>query len=358
MTHSILSLFSVVCILLFHIHVAFSEPVETSDQEFYRLESFPHALTKPFLDKYLTSRFYDYGGDTVIKSDSYIRLTGDRPDQSGWLFSKLPAMPENFQVEFDFKLHGGGGGSLMGDGLAFWITTHKGGNGPVFGSKDNFEGLGIFFDTYKNNRPGKVFPHVMAMSGNGRTMYDHAHDGLANEIASCAARGLVNAPGIARARVTHVKGKFLSLDLDVKETNRWKSCFVLNHDELEIPQGAFLGFSARTGQLHENHELHRVQVYSLRNPPQTYKQLLELDEGTRPSRDESRTAQMRRTVEAQRSALRSKNGELAKSKRGSWFGLFIKFLLVIFGILVVFVGYGIYITKNKQRKRRARDYYL
>jgi hypothetical protein len=67
-----------------------------------------------------------------------------------------------------------------------WLTKQRATQGPVFGSTDNFEGLGIFFDTYKNNRPGTSFPYVMAMMGDGQTTYDQAHDGKANELAGCS----------------------------------------------------------------------------------------------------------------------------------------------------------------------------
>lgn len=33
-----------------------------------------------------------------------------------------------------------------------WLTKQRSTPGPVFGSVDNFEGLGIFFDTYDNER--------------------------------------------------------------------------------------------------------------------------------------------------------------------------------------------------------------
>lgn len=33
-----------------------------------------------------------------------------------------------------------------------WLTKDRLTPGPVFGSKDNFNGLGIFFDTYDNER--------------------------------------------------------------------------------------------------------------------------------------------------------------------------------------------------------------
>lgn len=132
----------------------------------------------------MTSRWFDFGGDTIIRADQYIRLASDRPSQEGWLFSRAPISATNWEVEVEFSIHGSG--NLHGDGFAMWITKDRAVPGPVFGHKDEFEGLGIFFDTYKNNRPGVVFPYVMAMMGDGRTKYDQANDGKANEIGGCS----------------------------------------------------------------------------------------------------------------------------------------------------------------------------
>ena len=74
--------------------------------------------------------------------------------------------------------------------MAMWITKERAKPGPVFGSTDHFEGLGIFFDTYKNNRPGTVFPFVMAMVGDGKTSYNKETDGRDQELASCSVRPL------------------------------------------------------------------------------------------------------------------------------------------------------------------------
>ena len=74
--------------------------------------------------------------------------------------------------------------------MAIWLTKQRGQTGPVFGSVDRFEGLGIFIDTYKNQRPGVVFPYVMAMMGNASVTYDKDHDGKENEIAGCSVRKL------------------------------------------------------------------------------------------------------------------------------------------------------------------------
>lgn len=46
----------------------------------------------------------------------------------------------------------GPSGHLFGDGFAMWLAKKRMSTGPVFGSVNNFEGLGIFFDTYDNER--------------------------------------------------------------------------------------------------------------------------------------------------------------------------------------------------------------
>ena len=139
---------------------------------------------QPYLDSDMTSRWFDFGGDTLVRADQFIRLTSDRASQSGWLFSRTPLSATNWEVEVEFSIHGTG--NLHGDGFAMWITKDRAKPGPVFGHTDEFEGLGIFFDTYKNNRPGTVFPYVMAMMGDGKTKYDSSNDGKNNEIGGCS----------------------------------------------------------------------------------------------------------------------------------------------------------------------------
>ena len=34
---------------------------------------------------------------------------------------------------------------------AFWFTREKGKEGPVFGSNDMWDGLGVFFDSFDND---------------------------------------------------------------------------------------------------------------------------------------------------------------------------------------------------------------
>ncbi|KAL2218483.1 putative lectin family integral membrane protein [Thermoascus aurantiacus ATCC 26904] len=223
-----------------------------------------HSLSPPYLDSDMHSRWFDFGGDTIIRADRYIRLTSDRQSQKGWIFSRVPLTATNWEIEVEFKIHGSG--NLHGDGFALWLTKQRATTGPVFGSTDKFEGLGIFFDTYKNNRPGTSFPYVMAMMGDGKTSYDQAHDGKDNELAGCSARGLRDPSGAPKkARLTYFQDKSLTLDLQYKSDQSWTNCFTLTAPEynINIPSVAYLGLSAETGELSDNHDIISVTANNL-----------------------------------------------------------------------------------------------
>ena len=57
---------------------------------------------------------------------------------------------------------------------------------PFFVYADNFNGLGLFFDTYPNSRHTYSFPRVTAMMGDGQKSYDHDHDNQEHELAACS----------------------------------------------------------------------------------------------------------------------------------------------------------------------------
>lgn len=167
----------------------------------------------------------------------------------------------------EFKIHGNG--NLHGDGFAMWLTKQRASPGPVFGSVDKFDGLGIFFDTYKNNRPGTVFPYVMAMIGDGTKVYDKANDGKDNEFMGCSARGIRGASIATKAKLTYFQDKSLKLELQYKNEDQWDLCFETNEPPT-IPSVAYLGFSAETGELSDNHDLVSVKtknLYDTKNRP-------------------------------------------------------------------------------------------
>lgn len=57
-----------------------------------------HSLSQPYLDTDFVSRWFDFGGDTVVRADKYVRLSSDKPSRSGWLYSRVPLTATNFEV--------------------------------------------------------------------------------------------------------------------------------------------------------------------------------------------------------------------------------------------------------------------
>ncbi|RLL98580.1 hypothetical protein CFD26_100535 [Aspergillus turcosus] len=283
-------------------------------------------FAQPYLDSDFQSRWFDFGGDTIIRADKYIRLTSDRPSQQGWIFSRVPLTATNWEIEVEFKIHGEG--NLHGDGFAMWLTKQRATQGPVFGSTDNFEGLGIFFDTYKNNRPGTSFPYVMAMMGDGKTPYDQAHDGKANEVAGCSARGLRGASIPTKARLTYFQDKSLTLDLQYKSEDIWTNCFTLNAPEtnIAIPAVSYLGFSAETGELSDNHDIISVKAQNLYSIGGS-----SAGSGRGPS---TNGRQDRARVKVPK-------------EKGGWGWFLFKFLLFLGAVVGAYVGFTMYRTKQR-----------
>jgi hypothetical protein len=48
----------------------------------------------------MQSRWWDFGGDTIIRTDKYIRLASDKPSRDGWLFSRVPLTATNWEVRY------------------------------------------------------------------------------------------------------------------------------------------------------------------------------------------------------------------------------------------------------------------
>ncbi|EMC98632.1 hypothetical protein BAUCODRAFT_102996 [Baudoinia panamericana UAMH 10762] len=282
-----------------------------------------HSLQQPYLDSDMQSRWFDFGGTTVIRTDQYVRLTSQHSSRAGWIFSRVPLTATNWEIEVEFKIHGTG--SLYGDGMAMWVTKDRAEMGPVFGMKDKFEGLGLFFDTYKNNRPGVVFPYVVAMVGDGQTQYDQANDGKANELAGCSIRGIRNNENPTKAKITYFQDKQLTVDLLYKKEDEWTRCFEVPN--VKLPSVAYLGFSAETGELSDNHDIISVQTKNLYSPSGS------TNTGAAGSRDYSR-----------------KKGRPGRPKEsGSWFWFFMRVLLFILVGVGGYVGYTVYRTRQRDR---------
>jgi len=218
-----------------------------------------HSLFAPYIDQDLQNRWWDFGADAYVNTNKHIRLTRNKPSLMGWLWSRLPLTAHNWVIEVEFKISGSTS-HLFGDGLALWITSDRAEPGPVFGSKDHFNGLGIFLDTYKNDvHSDYSFPRIIAMNGDGKTSYDLAHDGVTNMIGECVAdyrRSTV----ATKLKVIYVKDAVLDVKLQWKGWEEWSNCFTL-HD-ISLPQTPYIGLTAMTGDVSDAHDIISVSTSS------------------------------------------------------------------------------------------------
>jgi mannose-binding lectin 2 len=213
-----------------------------------------------------------------------------------------------------------------------WLTKQRGQMGPVFGSVDNFEGLGIFVDTYKNNRPGVVFPYVMAMHGDGQKSYDKNNDGKYGELAGCSARGIRHSSVATKMRLTYFQDKYLKLDLQYKNEDEWINCFDVDSPP-SIPNIAYLGFSAETGELSDNHDIVAVRAFNLYAQPGT-------GGSSPPSGKKGRSS-------SSRGNIGSTGGS---GEGGSWTWFFTKIILFFFVVGGAYVGFTAYRAKFKSHR--------
>ena len=120
-----------------------------------------------------------------------------------------------WEVEIQFRVTGRG--RIGADGLAFWFTSTKGFEGPVFGSSDRWNGLGIFFDSFDNDNKHNN-PYIMSMLNDGTKAYDHQHDGSTQQLAGCL-RDFRNKPFPVKAKIEYFRNV-----LTVRQTVLYRMC--------------------------------------------------------------------------------------------------------------------------------------
>lgn len=101
----------------------------------------------------------------------------------------------------------------------------------------------------------------MAMMGDGNTEYDLGNDGKANSIAACSAK--VRRTDITtKIRMTYFRDDFFQVQMQYKGFDDWTDCFVIRN--LSIPLNPFLGITAQTGDVFDEHDVISINTHSTR----------------------------------------------------------------------------------------------
>ncbi|XP_077478663.1 lectin, mannose-binding 2-like a isoform X2 [Stigmatopora argus] len=300
-------------------------------EEFLKRE---YSLTKPYQAVgFSSSSHWELMGDAMVTTEQ-VRLTPDMQSRQGAVWSRLPCHLNDWEMQVHFKIHGKGKKNLNGDGLAIWYTKERMQNGPVFGNKDNFTGLGVFVDTYPNEEKQleRIFPFVLAMVGNGTISYDHERDGRPTELGGC--NGMVrNLKHDTFLFIRYVRRR-LTVMIDIDGQHEWRDC--LDLPGVRLPKGFYFGATAITGDLSDNHDIVSLKLYQLTVLRNKQEEEELKDEITIPSVDNMELLRVSRTEEGM-----------------SGLAIFFTVLFSMLGcIFLVVVGLLLYGHWNESRRKR------
>ncbi|XP_045455543.1 vesicular integral-membrane protein VIP36 [Melitaea cinxia] len=304
---------------------------EWNTRDYIRRE---HSLTKPYQGSGMSMPYWDFLGSTIVTSN-YVRLTPDLQSKAGAIWNTVPCHTRNWELQVQFKVHGRGK-DLFGDGFAIWYVRDRMQPGPVFGSKDYFQGLAIILDTYSNHNGAHnhQHPYISAMINNGTLHYDHDRDGTHTQLSGCEAK-FRNYNHDTHLSIIY-KDDTLIVSTDLEGKNAWKECFKV--ENILLPTGYYFGATATTGDLSDNHDIIAIKMYEL-----------DLLDSQNRNEDRSHIIPSAASFEAPRERIEDEKPAMSGVKTFLW-------MMCIAIIIIVLVVLGIMWYQKRQEHSRKRLY--
>ncbi|KAI9593586.1 legume-like lectin [Syncephalis fuscata] len=184
-----------------------------------------------------TIPYFEYFENTLPSVD-FIRLSPSLKGMKGAIWAKEPNPHKEWIVEFSVNvfgrhLHGG-------DGMAFWYTKDRGQMGPVYGSKDSWEGLMVALDTY-DKRDLRTNTFVLGMLNHNNLEYSKVEHPMSYILSGCF-REYRNLKAPLKVRVTYAN-RTINIDVDnINEGGNYQPCF--ESENVDLPTGYYFGMSA------------------------------------------------------------------------------------------------------------------
>jgi len=152
------------------------------------------------------------------------------------------------------------------------------------------------------------------------------------------ARGIRNKDIPTKAKLTYFQDQNLVLQLQYKKEDEWIPCFDIPN--IKIPTVSYLGFSAETGELSDNHDIISVQTKNL------------YDAATRGQ--SRKAAEQKRKDRASNKKPSSSYSEGSSSGIGGWIWFLVK--VIIGSGVVAAAGYFGYTAYRTRQRTQARKY--
>jgi mannose-binding lectin 2 len=212
-------------------------------------------------------------GSAVVHTN-FVRLTPDRQSKKGavWSASSLGVVELSATIKFRIS---GQGKKYFGDGMALWLTDVRSYRaGDFHGVAEEFRGVGVIFDTFKNVETVSLHKDITVVINEGSSDAEAMLSGAigcAGRLRYHEDRGDFSVAALSRAKLTiaplsSVNDTALGLTvlLDEENSGIWVECA-----KAKLPQAldaawlhrAHLGITASTGQLADNHDLLSLEVF-------------------------------------------------------------------------------------------------
>ncbi|KAJ3026161.1 UNVERIFIED_CONTAM: hypothetical protein HDU68_006117 [Siphonaria sp. JEL0065] len=194
----------------------------------------------------------------AIPNDEAIRLASSVPYAQGSIWVSQPNPHKEWIVTLKF-LSFGRAREHGGDGLAFWYTKSKDLDGPIFGGRDMWTGLGLLFDS-SDEVTERWMPAIAGVVNDG-TRRIVGRDALSKEmeaVGSCF-RNYRNTQHPVHIKISYISQK-LEVSIDhLNNGNSFIACF--SAENVVLPSGYYFGFSAANSMhLYDDHDVLALEV--------------------------------------------------------------------------------------------------
>lgn len=147
---------------------------------------------------------------------------------------------------------------------------------------------------------------------------------------STQARGLRTASIPTKIRLTYYQEQSLKVELQYQTIDEWIDCFETR--PIKLPSLAYLGFSAETGELHDNHDILAVETWNMHVRDTT-----------------ADASKIDSTLRAQSQGKSFAPGINPTESRG-WGWFFIKVVLFLVVVVGGYVGFTMYRTSRRSSR--------
>lgn len=208
---------------------------------------------------------FSVGGHAEVKRN-FVRLTPDRQSKRGFIWSRAVIDRPQFVVVVTFRIHGQGK-KWFGDGIGVWLTHEpQFSSGENHGFTDQFYGVGVVLDTFKNVEHRGGHKDVTLQVNDGTKTLDQLNDGAK---LGCDAAFRFHAKSASfdpvysssRLRIK-VDGTSVRLEVDPQNEGAWTECYAGTLPfSPEWLRRATFGITASTGALADNHDILSVRAF-------------------------------------------------------------------------------------------------